>query len=193
MFTVSSVGWHYWSIYRQTLSQYVGNVSALYRPCIGQVSTNTWLIYPIGQPTISQVSFEWVLVECLLSVCSESVDTSANICVGVDCRLGNSQHIDWYSIDIWLILNCFSTECQPVYQPCIRRVSADTLPTYLPSVGRYIGLVHRVSQHYLQQTWSIVISFKLSKKVCCLFMLDIPHLQPLTNLLSAPPLLFVVF
>jgi len=190
MFTVGSVSRHYQLIYRQTLSQYVGQVSALYRPWIGQVWTNTWLIYLIGQPTINQVSFEWVLVECWLSVCWVFVRSRLIhqlICVWVNCRSGNSQHIDWYSIDIRLILNWFSTDCQPIYQPCIRRVLTDTLPTYLPSVGRYISLAHSVSQHYLQQTWSIVISFKLSKRVC-LFMLDIPHLQLLINLLSAPPL-----
>lgn len=109
-----------------SIDRYLVDMLAKYWPCIGQVSTDTWPIFLAD----SQLSVNWVLVECQLGKGHVPVKTVGQpICVSVECRLSNGQYIYWYSIDISPILDLYSTytwltvsqyiscvlaECQPL-------------------------------------------------------------------------------
>lgn len=105
-------------------------------PCYGQVLTDTWPIY------WPKVSWVW------LSVSLESVEyplIRRPMQVSVECWSSKGHLVDWYSINIWPILDRFSADTWPTISQYISRVLDKCrliLGLHIDSVSQYIGHWH---------------------------------------------------
>ena len=92
------------------------------------------------QPTFSQLLVKYHSQQCQFSISWVLDGLSKPICMSVKCQSSDSWHIGQYAIDMWLILDQYSTNTQltvsSYISQCINWVLVDTS-------------VHSISGHYL--------------------------------------------